>query len=460
MEMKYIGNIIMEKMKDAKLFALATLLTLTMAGCSNDIETEKQQNANIQNVVFDINVCNKPAFSGETRAYPNKTGWNEGDVIIMVIDEGSTKRRITYSEKGGWNTASFSSNDFHKISGNITAVYADNISSDGDEILTNGDVLYTENGTYVKAQNAIYINLPMEKRPLAKIKIKGVDDGLKLKATNFERLISLSPIKWADNNSVTAYDYEGNTATYFGLVPQNNGTTTIELFDENSGISYTRTFDKTMKPGDAIAIDGPKNSGTGVWQEITHVTDIQLNKSTVQLLIGEEAKLTATLLPSNATNKNISWKSSDNSIVTVTTGNSSNIARIKGVSNGSATITATAEDGIKTAICNITVGGDVEDFVKPYIKTASIMNFGGYVTASFGLDVTNGLANMIYLSNITVNNATTGELIKNYTITDGNIESQSSATFQINVSNVYCSNFVSHCFNSNIAMQLDILKQI
>ena len=54
--------------------------------------------------------------------------------------------------------------------------------------------------------------------------------------------------------------------------------------------------------------------------------------------------------PSNATNKVVTWRSSNNRVVTVD-GN----GNIKGISTGSATITATSNDGKHVAISNITV---------------------------------------------------------------------------------------------------------
>ena len=79
------------------------------------------------------------------------------------------------------------------------------------------------------------------------------------------------------------------------------------------------------------------------------VTGITLDKSVLSLEIGETALLTATISPSNATNKLMSWTSSNNSVATVTNG------RITAVSLGTATITATTVDGAKTATCRVTV---------------------------------------------------------------------------------------------------------
>jgi len=82
-----------------------------------------------------------------------------------------------------------------------------------------------------------------------------------------------------------------------------------------------------------------------------YVTGITLNTSTVNLGIGETKQLTATISPTYATNKAVSWSSNNPNIVTV-----DNTGNIRAVGYGSATITCTATDGSgKSATCNVTV---------------------------------------------------------------------------------------------------------
>lgn len=81
------------------------------------------------------------------------------------------------------------------------------------------------------------------------------------------------------------------------------------------------------------------------------VTSISLNKSTISLYPSEKFTLTANILPANATNKNVIWKSSNTAVATV---NSSGI--VTGVKSGTCTITCTAEDGSGVnAKCIVTV---------------------------------------------------------------------------------------------------------
>ena len=79
------------------------------------------------------------------------------------------------------------------------------------------------------------------------------------------------------------------------------------------------------------------------------VESVTLNKSTTTLEIGGTETLTATVLPTNATNKSVTWESSDTSIVGVVNG------VITGVSSGIATITVKTVDGELTATCEVVV---------------------------------------------------------------------------------------------------------
>jgi len=79
------------------------------------------------------------------------------------------------------------------------------------------------------------------------------------------------------------------------------------------------------------------------------VIDVTLNEITATMTIGDTLTLTATVLPEKATNKAITWTSTDTAVATVTNGQ----VIAKGV--GTTDIMVTTEDGNKTATCNITV---------------------------------------------------------------------------------------------------------
>lgn len=80
------------------------------------------------------------------------------------------------------------------------------------------------------------------------------------------------------------------------------------------------------------------------------VTGVKLNKSTSALKVGANETLIATIAPTNATNKNITWKSSNPAVATV-----DSKGKIVGVKAGIAVISGTTADGNKIASCTVTV---------------------------------------------------------------------------------------------------------
>lgn len=81
------------------------------------------------------------------------------------------------------------------------------------------------------------------------------------------------------------------------------------------------------------------------------VTGISLNKTDITLTEGETETLTATVTPNDATNKTVTWGTSNSGIATVQGG------KVMAVKEGTATITAKAGD--KQATCKVTVNKKV-----------------------------------------------------------------------------------------------------
>ena len=77
------------------------------------------------------------------------------------------------------------------------------------------------------------------------------------------------------------------------------------------------------------------------------VTSVTLDKTTLSLEEGKSATLTATVKPDNATDKTVTWSSSNTAVATVKDG------KVTAVKAGTAKITAKAGD--KTATCTVTV---------------------------------------------------------------------------------------------------------
>lgn len=79
------------------------------------------------------------------------------------------------------------------------------------------------------------------------------------------------------------------------------------------------------------------------------VTGVSLDKTSAELEVGGTLTLTATVEPANATNKDVSWNSSNVEVATVENGT------VKAVAVGTADITVKTADGGKEAACTVTV---------------------------------------------------------------------------------------------------------
>jgi uncharacterized repeat protein (TIGR02543 family) len=99
-------------------------------------------------------------------------------------------------------------------------------------------------------------------------------------------------------------------------------------------------------------VDGNKTAmcEVEVRKPIASVTGVTLNKTELPLLVGQTETLTAVVAPENATFPEVTWESSDNVVATV-----SQAGVVEARAVGTATITVTTVDGMKTATCDVTV---------------------------------------------------------------------------------------------------------
>ena len=94
----------------------------------------------------------------------------------------------------------------------------------------------------------------------------------------------------------------------------------------------------------------------------TSVDSITLDKSELHLEVGETAQLTAIVEPSDATNADVAWISSDVKVATVVNG------VVTAVGKGTATITAQSYDGNASASCSVTVTWDTHVHTETIIE--------------------------------------------------------------------------------------------
>ena len=123
----------------------------------------------------------------------------------------------------------------------------------------------------------------------------------------------------------------------------------IAAVDANGKVTGVKAGEATIT---VTTEDGGKTASCKVTVKdaVVAVTGVTLNKSDLSLETGASETLTATVAPADATNKKVTWKSSDAAVATVDAN-----GKVTGVKAGEATITVTTEDGGKTASCRVTV---------------------------------------------------------------------------------------------------------
>ena len=108
--------------------------------------------------------------------------------------------------------------------------------------------------------------------------------------------------------------------------------------------------DADYQPGESYTSDA-NTVLYAIWQEnapaVVAVTEVSLSKTALIMAEGSSDTLIATVIPDDATDKTVTWTSSDDAIATVNDGT------VTAVKAGTATITASAGD--KSACCTVTV---------------------------------------------------------------------------------------------------------
>lgn len=142
------------------------------------------------------------------------------------------------------------------------------------------------------------------------------------------------------------------------------------------------------------------------FNNIISVTGISLNKTSTSIFVGDTETLVANITPEDATNKNVTWSSSNTNVASVS---SSGVVTAK--AEGTATITAKTVDGNKIATCTVTVKP-----ITPTIEVESAyVQVGNMVDVTIKMDHNPGVAlvgfNVNYDTNaMTLKSATLGEI--------------------------------------------------
>lgn len=209
--------------------------------------------------------------------------------------------------------------------------------------------------------------------------------------------------------------------------------------------AYNTTDFRTYSNNDSTLVT--TSSGTSFhiykyeYKDEVFVTGVTLDVTEKTILIGESFDLNATIAPDNATEKGVTWTSSNEEIATVTDG------RVEALAVGETTITVTTTDGEFTATCKVKVEKN------PYIYdtlTKASLNLGSGYTKYTNKELISSAEYFLYVTtngnNIQSNK--NSDATKHYgivTTKTGGLAKSVTVTFADNNSNPY------EIYGSNVA---------
>ena len=192
------------------------------------------------------------------------------------------------------------------------------------------------------------------------------------------------PVTGVSLNTSTLNLIEGGTDTLTATVEPNNATNrNVTWSSDNPSVATVNNgVVSAVSEGTAtitVTAQGDSTKSASCTVTVTaatvSVTGVTLNKTSTSLYVGDTETLTATVAPDNATNKAVTWTSSNPSVATVENGVVTALAR------GTAVITATAADGSgASASCTVTVSSYLPPANPNYRITVEATQ-GGTVTA-------------------------------------------------------------------------------
>ena len=165
--------------------------------------------------------------------------------------------------------------------------------------------------------------------------------------------------------SINTFAYPSGYAGTPGTIATIKFTANADITAETSAsfkLEYNMMQDSTFAD---IVVDAIGDITVTVQPNTVAVTGVTLNKNTMSLIEGENGTLSVTVLPEDATDKTVTWSSSDENVATVADG------VVTAVAAGTAAITAKAGD--QEASCTVTVVSADADYTVTMSEDKSVV---------------------------------------------------------------------------------------
>ena len=246
---------------------------------------------------------------------------------------------------------------------------------------TNNYVLWSSSNTSVATVSSSGI-VTAKKAGSATITVK-TNDGGKTATCSVTVKAATVPVMGVSLNTTSLSLTEGETQTLTATVSPSNATDKSVTWSSNntSVATVSSTGVVTAKSAGSAIItvttkDGSKTATCSVTvkAKTVSVTGVSLDYTSLTMTEGETQTLTATISPSNATDKSVTWSSSNTSVATVS---SAGVVTAKAA--GTVTITVKTNDGNKTATCIVTVQEEKPSYYHIISSAEELIAFRNYI---------------------------------------------------------------------------------
>ena len=364
-------------MKTRYLISLAAL-ALMMGSCSSEVNQESAQEAGTQTIPFSATISNNSETRGLTEDATTQTisaQWEVGDqvalihgatvdvmtvdkvtdtgsatitgtltgvlkavkVLVVYIGSDNTAMASLKTTLEGQNLEMISIDDINKAVKGMLATQSGTLEA----VSAAADYRYAYADLKIAKGKATFKNTVTLPSMTAVWKVNLTTDGTTATALQAKKLVVT-----ADKETVTADLGTGtNYMFYLAFIPNGSTNYSFTATDaDNKEYSCDLTLKKALETGYYY------KSTLTVKVPTVGVTGVTLNKTTLPLTVGDTETLTATVAPTDATNKAVTWTTSKESVATVDAE-----GKVTAVAAGEATITVTTTDGSFTATCTVTV---------------------------------------------------------------------------------------------------------
>ena len=366
----YLGYLQGEQMKlfkTIKTIPAFVIMTLGLVSCKEEVHEILASSVTLDKTSVEVLIGQTVHLSATVlpEATTDKTiRWSSSDDSVAMVDEGT----VTAHKVGQATIKATCGNKEASCVVNVLPIVVEEISFNKTSVSLKAGETVTLTAT-VKPDDATDKTVTWSTSDAS---VATVNDGVVTakkvgtatitakagdKSATCEITVVATPVTSVTLNKTSASVKAGETVTLTATVKPDDATDkTVTWSTSDASVATVNDGVVTAKKVGTATITakaGDKSATCEITVVATPVTAVTLNKTYVSLKAGETVTLTATVKPDDATDKTVTWGSSDESVAKVENG------IVTAIGKGLSTITAKAGD--TSATCMVTVSVPVEN---------------------------------------------------------------------------------------------------